>query len=366
MSWGHAETSHEKLISALLMPIAAGFRLGLLARLMAYNAGFLTQKKFDVPVISIGNITVGGTGKTPVTIDIARRLTKQGHKVGILSRGYKRQSKEPIVVVSNGAGQIQSCNASGDEPYLIAKAVPQAVVIVGSKRINTAEVAINKYGCDVLLLDDGFQHWPIARTTDIVLVDYNDEPAQDRLIPAGRLREPLAALARAQWVVVTKVPESPDLDKLARLQATIARYAPKAQVTSCRMAPYAVQCIGSGDSILSTNSLNGMRVVAFSGIARPEVFAAQLSELGASVVGNISFGDHHWYTPEDIERVRQEYARTNAQLIVTTEKDAVKLQTKMIRDLPFAALQQQVEWLGPVPSSALQIITRSEKNLVTS
>lgn len=365
MSWGSAETPAEKVRTALLMPVAAGFGIGLYARSLAYDFHFLKQTDFNVPVISVGNITCGGTGKTPVTIDIARRLTDNGHKVGILSRGYKRLSQDPILVVSNGEDQIRSCAESGDEPFLIAKAVPQAIVIVGSKRIKTAEIAIKRFGCNVLLLDDGFQHWPIARSTDVVLVDYNDEPTRDRLMPAGRLREPLTALSRANWVVVTKVPPFPDLEKLAQLQSTIARYAPTAELTSCRMAPYAVQCIGSGDSILSPHSLNGMRVLAFSGIARPEIFARQLGELGANVVSSMSFGDHHWYTAQDVEQIGKEFARTGAQIVLTTEKDAVKLLPAMIKDLPIGAIQQRVEWLGPVPIDTKLTPRPSEKTLVT-
>jgi tetraacyldisaccharide 4'-kinase len=227
--------------------------------------------------------------------------------------------------------------------------VPQAVVIVGSKRVRTAEIAVKKHGCDVLLLDDGFQHWPIARSSDIVLVDYNDDLTKDHLLPAGRLREPLAALSRADWVVVTKVPENPDLDKLLRIRSTIGHYAQHAQITTCKMAPHAVQCIGSGDSILTPAALKGMRVIAFSGIARPEVFAAQLQELGAEVVSTRSFRDHHWYTHKDIAELRYQFQRTGADLIVTTEKDAVKLQAALIKDLPVAALQLRVEWLGAVP-----------------
>lgn len=366
MSWGNPQTQQEKLLSALLLPAAAGFGLGLYARLMAYNLKVLTQKKFPVPVISVGNITCGGTGKTPVTIDIARRLVAEGHRVGILSRGYKRLSKDPYLVVSDGRSNIQSCGESGDEPYMMAAAVPEAIVIVGSKRTQTAEIAINKFGCDILLLDDGFQHWPIARTIDVVLLDYNDDLLKDHLLPAGRLREPLAALARADWVVVTKVPESPDLDRLLQLRSTIARYAPQAEVSSCRMTPHAVKCIGAGDAILQPFDLNGKSVIAFSGIARPQTFEAQLRDLGATVHSTLPFPDHHWYTQQDVARIRYEYQLTNADLIVTTEKDAVKLPSAFIKDLPVAVLQQSIEWLGPIPKQTKQINARRQEKLVTS
>lgn len=359
MSWGNPETPQEKLLAALLLPASAGFGLGLYARLMAYNRGWLTQKKIDVPVISIGNITCGGTGKTPVTIDVARRFVEIGHKVGVLSRGYKRLSKDPILVVSDGNGTIQSCAESGDEPYMIARSVPEAVVIVGSKRTATAPFAVQRFGCDILLLDDGFQHFPIARNTDIVLLDYNDDLTKDKLLPAGRLREPLGALSRADWVIVSKVPESPDFERLASIQSIVTRFAPNAHVSSCRMAPSSVQTL-AGDVSQPIAMLRGAKVVAFSGIARPGAFIEQLRDLGAQVVAERSFGDHHWYTHQDIAELRSAFELSKAELIITTEKDAVKLPEAMVKGLPLTVLRQEVQWLGelPVPTRREPIAAR--------
>lgn len=352
MSWGNPETTQEKLLSNLLLPAAAGYGLGLYARLVAYNLQVFKQKKVNVPVISIGNITCGGTGKTPVTIDLAQRLTDMGHKVGVLSRGYKRLSKDPYVVVSDGRGNFRDCGESGDEPYMIARAVPEAVVIVGSKRVVTAPMALSKYGCDVLLLDDGFQHFPIARNSDIVLIDYHDELGNDRLLPAGRLREPLTALSRADWVIITKVPVAPDFERLIRIRSIINKYAPQAEVSSCRMAPHSVRTL-DGDVALPPTTLNGTKVIAFSGIARPSVFVSQLEQLGADVVGHRSYGDHHWYTHQDVSDLADDFQTKEAELIVTTEKDAVKLQPAMVKGLHIAVLTQHLQWLGPLPLSGV-------------
>lgn len=365
MTWGNPETTQEKLLAKLLWPVSAGFGIGLYARMMAYNFQILRQQQAEVPVISIGNITCGGTGKTPVAIDLARRLTQMGHRVGVLSRGYKRLSKDPILVVSNGRGEIATCGESGDEPYLIARSVPEAVVIVGSKRVRTAPLAVKRYGCDVLLLDDGFQHFPIARNSDVVLIDYNDDLAKDRLLPAGRLREPLSALARADWVIVTKVPPSPDLERLFSIRSLIAQHAPNAHVSSCRMIPHAVQTLESPDVVLSNDTLKGTKVFAFSGIARPSAFTDQLAELGAQVVGRRSFGDHHWYTHEDMAELRFEFERSGADLIITTEKDAVKVSPGMSKGLPIAVLQQRLEWLGPLPLPSERLLS-SAPNMVTA
>lgn len=368
MSWGNPETSQEKLLCALLWPASAGFGIGLYARMIAYNLNLLKQKRVPATVISVGNITCGGTGKTPITIDLTQRLVEMGHKVAVLSRGYKRLSKDRILVVSDGAGNVASCPESGDEPYLIAKSVPEAVVIVGSKRTDTAPLAVKRYGCDVIILDDGFQHFPLARNNDVVLIDYNDDLSRDKLLPAGRLREPLSALARADWVIVTKVPSSPDLERLSNLRMLIARYAPKAHVSACRMKASQLQPLGAPEIKLSLQSLHGASVFAFSGIARPAAFVEQLEDLAADVVARRNFGDHHWYTHADVGELRAAFTESGAKYLVTTEKDAVKLHPAMAKELPIAVLRQEVEWIGPLPLGDPPTQTQFEQtaNLTTT
>lgn len=349
MSWGNPQTPREHATAKLLWPASVGLGVGTYCRMMAYNVGVMKQRKFPVPVVSIGNITVGGTGKTPITIDLAQRLIAEGHKVGILSRGYKRQSKERTVVVSDGKQLLSTCAEAGDEPYLMAQTLRRAVVIVGSKRVDSAQIAVEDYGCDVLLLDDGFQHFAIARDTDIVLTDYNDELENDHLLPAGRLREPLTALSRADWIVITKVPEKPDLNHLNRIRSLIARHNPTAIVSSCRMVSRSLSPFGCPDITLGPSTLKGTQVLQLSGIARPGAFKNQLESMGAVVVDEKSFGDHHWYSEKDIEQVRASMQASGAEMIITTEKDSVKINSAWLQDLPVAVLQQRVEWLGPIP-----------------
>src|SRR4030095_1263679 len=209
MSWGNPENAAENLLASLLKPAAAAYGAGAYARLVAYSSGWLRRHRLDAPVISIGNITCGGTGKTPLTVDLARRLIGAGRKVGVLSRGYKRRSRGEIVIDSDGKDTLASVRDCGDEPYMVAQAVPEAVVIVGPRRHITGAIATAIYDCNVLILDDGFQHLPVTRDADLVLIDYHDEPEKDALLPAGRLREPLSALSRADHVVITRVPENP-------------------------------------------------------------------------------------------------------------------------------------------------------------
>lgn len=333
----------------ILAPLSVFYFLGAYVRLLCFRFGFLHSHRLSVPVISVGNLTVGGTGKTPVTIDLARRLIMQGYKPAILSRGYKRKSVRPVVVVSDGNNLFAGSADCGDEPYMMARAVPRAVVIVGSDRRRTGELAISRYGCDVILLDDGFQHLKVNRQTDVVLYDYNDDPSTLRLLPGGRLREPVSGLARAEYVVITKVPEVADPKRLAAIKSLIARHAPSAKVTSCRFVPDGVQRIYTRQNVAITTKLDGAKVIAFCGIARPEAFFDHLRELGANPVETASFPDHHWFTESELAQLKEKFVSLGADLLVTTEKDSVRLPEDFINSLPVALVRLDTVWLDDVP-----------------
>ncbi len=349
MSWGRPETTPERLLTTLLSPAAALYGVGSYLRLRAYGSGHMKRHKVSVPVVSIGNLTCGGTGKTPVTIDLAQRLVAAGYTVAILSRGYQRKSTEELLVVSDGQGRIASCTDAGDEPYMMAHAVPAARVIVSAKRFIAAEVAIGIYDANIILLDDGFQHLSLQRDHDIVLIDYNDDPVSDSLLPAGRLREPISALTRATWVVITRVPARPNAAKLSYLEELVSDRAERAQITRCSFVPHSLRPLGLATTADSLSSLAGTKVIACSGIARPRFFVDQLNELKAQVVKQRSFGDHHWWQAADIETLRQDLLDTGAELIVTTTKDASRMDSAMFRQLPIAALELTTQWLGAVP-----------------
>lgn len=349
MSWGNPSDSLEKLGQVLLAPISFFYGLGIKIRGLAYQLGLQKRVKLPAFVVSVGNITVGGTGKTPVVIDLAKRFTDAGYKVAVLSRGYKRKSQDAYVVVSDGQGNFASCENSGDEPFLIAKSVPKSVVIVGSKRVETGRIACEKFGCNVILLDDGFQHWALARDLDIVLIDYYDNPENDALLPAGRLRENLDALNRAKYVVITKVPDDADEDKLASLKEQIAHHAPQAKIATCSFVYKSLTKIDDSHEH-KLEELKDKPVLAFSAIARPQSFITSLEGLGITVVAEVDFPDHHWFSADDMKAISDEMKDSNAILAVTTAKDAVRITPELAPDMPVYVLNLDTAWQGDYPN----------------
>jgi len=359
MSWGNPEGAAEKLLASVLRPASAAYGVGAYARLFAYSSGWRARHRLDAPVISIGNITCGGTGKTPVTIDLASRLLGAGRKVGILSRGYKRRSRDEVVIVSDGKQILAPVRDCGDEPYMVARAVPDAVVIVGPRRHITGAIATGVYDCDVVILDDGFQHVQVTRDADLVLVDYNDDPENDALLPAGRLREPLSAVSRADQVIITRVPADPDQQRLSRLQEIIAGRAPNALQSACSFVPYGLRPLDCPAVEVQAQALSGVKVIALAGIARPETFVESLQSLGAKVVGTRIFSDHHWYTPQNLKALKRDLIVSGAELVVTTLKDSVRIDSEAVSGLPLSVLEIKTHWLGPLPLPAWLLKTEA-------
>ncbi|MGD9680854.1 MAG: tetraacyldisaccharide 4'-kinase [Candidatus Obscuribacterales bacterium] len=336
----------SQLARTLLKPASYCYGLGSVVRLEAYSRGIMSSTRAAAPVVSIGNITVGGTGKTPVTIDIARRLIALGLKPAILSRGYKRQSREHLVVVSDGKTLQVDCRQAGDEPFMMAKAVPEAAVISCSSRIESSRIAVEQLGCNILVLDDGFQHIQLERDLDIVLVDYNDDLEQECVLPAGRLREPLSGMRRATDIVITKVPGAPDENRLRKLESAITSLAPRARLSSARFLPSGLSG-SSGDH--SLEMLSGKKVICVSGIARPESFRNTLTGLGAEIAGSAEYGDHYWFDSSDIDHILELRKERGADLIVTTSKDFVRMDIPASAGDTIFALTQETSWIGAPP-----------------
>ncbi len=346
MSWYKPETTQEKLLNSLLSPLSAFYKLGSLSRLKGYENKILTQKRLSAPVISIGNLTVGGTGKTPITIDLAKGLQRFGLKVGILSRGYKRRSSEKVLVVSDGRQILVDSAQAGDEPFLIAQSVPGAVVIVSADRYAAGQMAIKDYACDILILDDGFQHLKLYRDFDILVYDYNDDLEDLKLLPAGRLREPITSIARADCIVISKLPDNPDPRKIQQLRVKANQFRPGIPVLSCRFETDGLHRVYNSQKVTITTRGDGVRVFAFCGIARPEGFIKQLYSAGCVVAGKQTYPDHHWLTAQELDKLARDFEESGAQFLVTTAKDRVRLPEEFIDKVPLAELSLSTSWSG--------------------
>jgi tetraacyldisaccharide 4'-kinase len=357
MSWGNPENLSERISAGALKPFSWAYGIGndLHRR---WHHSVMKPARMSVPVISVGNITCGGTGKTPMVISLARYMIAMGVKVCVVSRGYRRQEDQALTVVSDGAGEFAGCLQSGDEPLLIARSVPKAVVIVGTNRFDACKKAVEQFGCDVILLDDGFQHYPLARHLDIVLLDYADDLTNNSLLPAGRLREPVRQLKRAGHIVITKVPHKYDQARLRRLKATAVNLS-EASVNTCRFIVQGLTAVPFGP-VAPISSVNHHAVVAFCGLARPEGFFSMLKDHGVNVVAQKSFGDHHWYEAKDLEALRQIMKANDATLLITTQKDAVKL-AGLGNTEDVLALVIDTEWLEGLPPAVSRIIAGLQK-----
>lgn len=297
-----------------------------------------------VPVISVGNITVGGTGKTELVAYLCQELQQLGWKPGIISRGYRRKNCEAVVVVSRGEdGPIVNVKDAGDEPYLLATRLPDVPIVVSKDRITAGRLATQQLGCDVLVLDDGFQRrYQVARDLDVVLLDAADPFGGSAVLPAGRLREPLALIKEADCVVLTRA----DQFATPGLIACIEKQFSGKSFFTAGYAPQSVSLLHDS-SRQPLDYLQNRRVLAVSGIGRPESFVLTLEKLGAQVVGRLTFADHHWYSEADCLRAQQQAEQLQAEVIMTA-KDAVRFENCDKTRLLGWVLEVRFEFLTPV------------------
>ncbi len=311
---------HSTLLGAALSAISLLYRSIVSLRYTLYACGLLRRKKLDCSVISIGNITLGGTGKTPMAIALAGLLSQKQKKPAIVSRGYGRTDDSVMMVVSDGRTVHADAQSGGDEPVLMASKLSGVPVVVGRNRYKASLYAVRTFASDIIILDDGFQHLKLKRNLDIVLVDAADPFGNGKLFPAGILREPIESLQRAHAVVLTRA-ESPDAAE--EFRKTISRFTRARIFTAQQRAADLIER-NSGE-IKPLSALGGARVLAFSGIARPLSFTATLRSLGAVVAAECAYPDHHGYSKTDLAAVFQKAADERVSMIVTTEKDAVRL-----------------------------------------
>lgn len=304
-----------------LAPAAWAYRAGVIAREGAYVRGWLARGRLPCAVVSVGNLTVGGTGKTPAVEMIARWLADEGRRVAIVSRGYGRRPSAPVELVSDGGAPRLSAERAGDEPLLLARRLPGVAVVVGADRLAAGRWAVANLRPDVVLLDDGFQQRRLLKDVEIVCLDARAPWGPGGLFPRGTLREPPSALVRSHLVIVTRA------DPRRNLAGLIAEIHQHAGPVPCLLTDYAVEDfedLGSG-ARASVGALRGRSVLAFAGIAAPERLGDTLVSQGAIVRDIVAFPDHHRYEARDLEAVRRRARAFGASVLVTTEKDAVRL-----------------------------------------
>jgi tetraacyldisaccharide 4'-kinase len=344
----------EAMVRGLAYGFSKLFQVAIEARRFLYNVRILRDSTLGVQVIAIGNLTVGGTGKTPVVEKFARELRDQGRNVAILSRGYRskprpvhewllnkmlfRDDTTPPRVVSDGKSLLLDSEMAGDEPYMLASNLKDVVVLVDKDRVKSGRYAIEKFGCDTLLLDDGFQYWKLrGRRQDIVLIDRQQPFGNERLLPRGTLREPPSHLARASTIFITKSDGN-----TGELRRRIQQFNPGAGIIECIHSPLYLEDVFTGKR-LGLEIIKGHRVASFSGIAQPESFEQSLVQLGAELVYSKRFADHHRFTQQEVINAINRSKKRQAETIITTQKDAVRFPKIDRRDLPIYFMRVEIK-----------------------
>lgn len=344
------------LVLGVLYVFSLIYGLGVRVKLGFYKNGFKKQHKLDCTVISLGNITVGGTGKTPTAQQLASIIYDMGYKVVILNRGYRAGWKGDVGLVSDGRKIFMSVNEAGDEAYLLAKNLPGVPVVIGKDRAITGDYAVKQLKADVVILDDGYQHWKLARDLDIVLIDTRNVFGNNFMLPRGTLREPLANLARAHAYLLTKVDQSSHNARTS-IRNVLARYNCVAPVVESIHNPRAFLEIqdwykkGLRCTKINLEAVRNKRVLAFSAIGNPSSFEQTVADTGVSSIEAVRFPDHHGYTMAEMQSIMQKAVDQGACALITTEKDAVKIPAEFIhsdRPLPVYILSIELDFVDGI------------------
>jgi tetraacyldisaccharide 4'-kinase len=344
-------------LRSLLYFLSRLFGMGVKFHRFLINARIFRDTTLGVQVIAIGNLTFGGTGKTPVVEKFARVLQDEGRTVAILSRGYRskpppltkrladkllfREDSTPPRVVSDGKSLLLDSETAGDEPFMLASNLKNVVVLVDKDRVKAGRYAIEKFGCDTLLLDDGFQYWRLAgRRKDIVLIDCQQPFGNERLIPRGTLREPPSQLGRAFAIFITKSDGQTE-----ELRRRIAGHNSTAPIIECIHHPLYFEDVFTGQQH-GLEMIRGRKVASLSGIAQPESFEQSLLTLGGTVVYSKRFADHHRFSQQEILNAINRGKKRQAEIIITTQKDAVRFPKLDRRDLAIYFMRVEIKILS--------------------
>ena len=318
-----------RFLLAILKGLSCIFAAIVALRYFLYRVGLKRRHPLGIQVISIGNVTAGGTGKTPETEIFARTLAAEGRKVAILSRGYRRKEApwwqrlftdviSPPLVVSDGKHVLLDSATGGDEPYMLASNLPGVAVVVDRDRVKAGRYAIKRLGCDTIILDDGFQYQKLKHSIEVVLVDSTNPFGNGNMLPRGILREPVRHLKRADIIFLTKC-----RGDVSAVVQEIRKYNKTAEIVECTHAPKSLKDVWSREEFPLT-WLEGKTTCTLSGIASPKGFENSLRHLGAKVVWCERYADHHSYDSSEILYALNRTADMGADALVTTEKDAVR------------------------------------------
>ena len=320
--------SFYSLLKLFFHILSVFYGLGYHFRVLLYQTGVIKPKKVKAKVISVGNITLGGTGKTPLVIYLVQKLKERKLKGAILTRGYKRRKKELTELVGENKNRIHWTEV-GDEPYLLASRLRDVPVMVSKERGISGVCAEKKYQSEVLVLDDGFQHWKLSRDLDIVVIDATNPFGNSRLFPAGILREPLSSLKRADILVLNKADQIPNKQSIIRILRT---YNQNASIVESMYKVNSIERMFDHSSVdnhsplgMEEQKAQGKRVLAFSGIGNPFSFEKSLKLLKVEVLRHRKFPDHFFYQRKDILTLEKEAFKLGADFMITTEKDSVRI-----------------------------------------
>ncbi len=330
--------------SLILLPLSTVYRVVTRARLEAYRRGWLSVAKLNAPVISVGNLTTGGTGKTPLVEWVCRVLADNGEppaeprtKVCVLTRGYGRANPNSQVVVSNRTELLARESEAGDEPFLLASnLLGIAAVVANPDRAAAGEWAIENLGSEVFVLDDGFQHLRLARDLDIVTIDATNPFGSGSLLPGGRLREPIRGLSRADCVVITRTDQVADW---MNIRATVERASGSVPVFASRMMTSGIRKLGNGE--VDGENLRAQLLGAFCGVGNPESFFKHLRREGYQLGFSRAFADHHDYDQSDLDRLVKLAIASGAKGLITTAKDATRISSLNL-EIPCYVLEIEI------------------------
>lgn len=337
------------LLLVFLRLVSYLYKFAVQTKLSLFNWGILRKVKLPAYVISVGNLTVGGTGKTPTAQKIAEIMSNRGYRVVILNRGYRSHWDKNIGVVSDGKQISMTAYEAGDEAYLMAKTLPNIPVIIGKNRAVTGKYAVEHFQAEVIVMDDGYQHWRLARDLDIVLVDTITMFGNGNVLPRGILREPLKNLNRADLFIFTKTNQSSAMNKIL-LRETIARYNNQAPIAESIHKPQNFVEIGewynNAGRQIALESLQGKKVIVFSAIGNPVSFEQTVVSMGVTLLEAVRYPDHHDYGMSEMQYISDRAKELNAVAVITTTKDAVKIPTEFIysdREMPLYVLNMEIE-----------------------